>query len=82
VLVNNGGGLLAGLFGLVALPSWLVVGLYFSLQLFSGLLVLVNPAYAGAVGYWAHVGGFVSGAVLAWVFPRRGVQPAGRLLPG
>ena len=34
-------------------------------QVFNGMLSLVNPAYGGSVGWWAHIGGFLSGAALA-----------------
>lgn len=70
LLTRNAGGFFAGLFHLVAIPAWAVLGLYVSLQLFSGLLVVVDPAYAGAVGYWAHIAGFAGGAILAWAFPK------------
>jgi len=82
LLTRNAGGFFAGLFHLVAIPAWAVLGLYVSLQLFSGLLVVVNPAYAGAVGYWAHIGGFAGGAILAWVFPKHPHLLADRPLLG
>lgn len=65
---------------MVALPAWLVLGLYVSLQVFSGLLVVVNPAYAGAVGYWAHVGGLLAGGLLACIFPKHPIALADRPL--
>ena len=70
------------LLGMVELPSWLVLGFFFTLQLWSGALVLVNPAYGGAVGFWAHIGGFVVGGVLAFVFPKQPVQLARRPVLG
>ena len=82
LLMRNAGGFFAGLFHLVAIPAWVVLGLYVSLQLFSGLLVVVNPAYAGAVGYWAHIGGFAGGAILAWMFPKHPRLLADRPLLG
>ncbi len=82
LLTRTAGGFFAGLFHLVAIPAWAVLGLYVSLQLFSGLLVVVNPAYAGAVGYWAHIGGFAGGAILAWVFPKHPHLLADRPLLG
>ena len=82
LLTRNAGGFVAGLLHLVAIPAWAVLGLYVSLQLFSGLLVVVSPAYAGAVGYWAHIGGFAGGAILAWVFPKHPHLLAGRPLLG
>jgi len=73
---------LLALLHLVELPSWLVLGFYFSLQLWSGALVLVNPAYGGAVGFWAHVGGFAVGVGLAFVFPKEPVRLARRPVLG
>lgn len=69
-LTRNAGGFIAGLIHMVAIPAWLVLAIFMSLQLFSGMVAVVNPAYAGAVGYWAHIGGFAAGAALAWVFPK------------
>ena len=58
VLMTRGAGsFFAGLISMVELPTWLVLGLYLGMQLFSGMLAVVNPAFAGAVGYWAHIGG-------------------------
>ena len=82
LLTRNAGSFFAGLFHLVAIPAWAVLGLYVSLQLFSGLLVVVNPAYAGAVGYWAHIAGFAGGAILAWAFPKHPHLLADRPLLG
>jgi membrane associated rhomboid family serine protease len=56
-------------FGL-RVPAWLVLGLYFGLQLLNGLLVMVDPAYGGSTGWWAHIGGFVAGAAFGFVFPK------------
>lgn len=49
------------------LPAWLMLGLWFALQLFLGL---TSPADGGGVAYWAHAGGFIvgAGAILpAWL---------------
>ena len=42
----------------------IVLGLWFVLQLFSGVLSLGGPD-VGGVAFWAHIGGFVTGVVLA-----------------
>lgn len=42
-------------------PAWVMLGLWFAFQLFSG--VTTTPG-GGGVAYWAHVGGFVIGAIL------------------
>jgi membrane associated rhomboid family serine protease len=51
----------------VRLPAWVLIGFWFVLQLFDGLATLSNQA-TGGVAYWAHVGGFITGAVLIWFF--------------
>lgn len=52
------------------IPAWLMLGLWFGLQLVNGLAMDVA---GGGVAYWAHAGGFVAGVLLvlpAWL--RRG----------
>ncbi|WP_101069244.1 rhomboid family intramembrane serine protease [Roseovarius salinarum] len=54
----------------VAVPAWIMLGLWFLFQLVSGVGADAN---AGGVAYWAHAGGFVIGAVLTLpVLLRRG----------
>src|SRR6266446_216014 len=60
---------------LIELPALVVLGLWFVLQLFqgvSGLAAQVN----GGVAYWAHVGGFGFGVVVALLFLRGRRRPA------
>jgi membrane associated rhomboid family serine protease len=58
-----------GYFGQVVLvPAWVMIGLWFALQLFSGFVSLGAAGDAGGVAFWAHVGGFVAGALLVWLF--------------
>jgi membrane associated rhomboid family serine protease len=52
------------------LPAFAVLGLWFVLQLFSGVLSLGGPD-VGGVAFWAHIGGFVAGVVIALLFGRR-----------
>ncbi len=52
------------------IPAWLMLGLWFALQLVSGLQMDV---LGGGVAYWAHAGGFIVGVVLTFpLFLRRG----------
>jgi membrane associated rhomboid family serine protease len=51
----------------VRLPAWVLIGFWFLLQLLDGIVSLSNTA-AGGVAYWAHVGGFMTGAILVWIF--------------
>lgn len=44
------------------IPAWLMLGLWFGLQLVSGLSM---DLVGGGVAYWAHAGGFVAGVLLA-----------------
>jgi membrane associated rhomboid family serine protease len=48
-------------FSIVTVPAWILLGLWFALQLLSGLAA--GPASPG-VAFWAHVGGFASGILL------------------
>jgi membrane associated rhomboid family serine protease len=54
---------------LTLVPATIVLGLWFILQLFQGLLSLGGPD-VGGVAFWAHIGGFVAGFVLAKPFSK------------
>ncbi len=56
---------------ITVLPAALVLGFWFVYQLILGFLSLGAPADAGGVAFWAHIGGFVAGAVLAKLFAYR-----------
>jgi len=58
-----------------ALPAWVMLGYWAFIQFASGLTT-VNVE-GGGVAFWAHVGGFVAGLVLAAAFRRtkRNVEP-------
>ena len=45
-------------FKIFPIPAWIVLGVWFGLQLFSGI---GDAASAGGVAYWEHIGGFVVG---------------------
>ena len=50
---------------IIPLPALMVIGLWFVLQLFSGVgSIVAGAASAGGVAYLAHVGGFLAGIVL------------------
>jgi membrane associated rhomboid family serine protease len=57
-------------FRIFAVPAWLVLIWWFATQLISGLPEVIdpNPELAGGVAFWAHIGGFVAGAVLIKFF--------------
>jgi membrane associated rhomboid family serine protease len=50
----------------VAVPAYFMIGYWFLLQLFGGLGTL--GGVRGGVAFWAHIGGFVAGALLVLVF--------------
>lgn len=50
---------------IAVLPAFVVLGLWFVLQLLEGFLSVGVSADVGGVAIWAHVGGFLIGAVLA-----------------
>jgi len=54
--------------GIIPMPALIVVGLWFVLQLFSGIDSIANTADTGGVAYMAHIGGFVAGFVLTFLF--------------
>jgi len=55
------------------LPALIVLGMWFVLQFFNGLVSLgYETAGMGGVAWWAHIGGFVTGFVL--VIPFRKFQ--------
>jgi membrane associated rhomboid family serine protease len=56
-----------GVIGVVLVPAWVMIGIWFALQLFSGFASL-GAADVGGVAFWAHVGGFIAGAILVWLF--------------
>jgi membrane associated rhomboid family serine protease len=59
---------------LTMLPAAVVLGLWFVLQFFDGVLAL-GGADVGGVAVWAHIGGFVAGVVMAkLVAPARSTQ--------
>jgi len=55
---------------MTTLPAGIVLGLWFVLQFFSGVLSLGGPD-VGGVAFWAHIGGFIAGVVMAKLFANR-----------
>lgn len=49
------------LFKVFPLPAWVMLGVWFALQVFSGVAVDTS---GGGVAYWAHAGGFIIGLAL------------------
>jgi membrane associated rhomboid family serine protease len=55
----------------IEIPAVLYLGIWFISQFFSGVMALDVQAATGGIAYWAHIGGFVAGLLLVWVFARR-----------
>src|SRR5262245_3637463 len=49
----------------IAMPAWMMLGYWFFIQLVSGM---VSRNDMGGVAFWAHIGGFMAGALLIKVF--------------
>ena len=52
---------------LTMVPATIVLGFWFIMQLFSGFMSMGGPD-VGGVAFWAHVGGFVAGVIMALPF--------------
>jgi membrane associated rhomboid family serine protease len=59
---------------LVEVPAIIVLGLWFVLQAFSGIGQL-GQSVSGGVAFFAHIGGFVFGALVALLFYRAPRRP-------
>jgi len=53
----------------IAVPAFFMLGYWLLLQVVSGSLAI--GAQGGGVAFWAHVGGFVAGVLLSFVFRNR-----------
>ena len=49
-----------------AVPAYLMLGYWFLVQVLSGVSTYGNEG--GGVAFWAHIGGFVAGGILMYVF--------------
>jgi membrane associated rhomboid family serine protease len=58
---------------IIEVPAVLFLGLWFVLQLFSGvgtMLMATEGAPAGGIAFWAHIAGFLAGVILVYAFRR------------
>ncbi|CAN5813119.1 rhomboid family intramembrane serine protease [soil metagenome] len=60
---------------IIPVPAWLVLILWFGLQLLAGWS---DPMGTSGVAVWAHVGGFVAGVLLVKLFENRSLIAARR----
>ena len=57
--------------GVVPMPALVVIGLWIVLQFVSGVGSITQSAETGGVAYMAHIGGFVAGLILTFIFGGR-----------
>ena len=50
------------------MPALIVIGIWIVLQFFVGIGSLANTEDTGGVAYMAHIGGFIAGFVLIFLF--------------
>ena len=53
---------------IIQVPALIVIGFWIVLQLFSGIGSITAAADTGGVAYMAHIGGFIAGFVLTFLF--------------
>ncbi len=64
------------------IPAAALILIWFVTQLFSGIAEFGAATSGSGVAWWAHVGGFITGAVLIWFFKRpspRRIRPVSPL---
>lgn len=62
----------------IQVPALIVIGLWIVLQLFSGIGSIASTTESGGVAYMAHIGGFIAGFALTFLFRgSRGSQATG-----
>ncbi|HEX3228979.1 MAG TPA: rhomboid family intramembrane serine protease, partial [Pyrinomonadaceae bacterium] len=62
---------------IIPVNAFIVIGLWFVLQLFSGFGSLSDKAGVGGVAYFAHVGGFAAGLILTFILRGRRAPASG-----
>lgn len=53
---------------IVPIPAIIFLGVWFLMQWFFGVFDILVVGSSGGVAYWAHVGGFIAGLILASIF--------------
>ncbi len=57
---------------ITTVPAIILIGVWFLLQFFNGVTSLTTTAQSmGGVAYFAHIGGFIAGLVVTWLFKPR-----------
>jgi membrane associated rhomboid family serine protease len=52
----------------IQVPALIVIGIWIVLQFVSGIGSIADTAQTGGVAYMAHIGGFLAGLVLTFLF--------------
>lgn len=60
----------------IQVPALIVIGIWIVLQLFSGIGSIASSSQTGGVAYMAHIGGFVAGFLLTFLFRGNRGRPA------
>jgi len=60
----------------IQVPALMAIGIWIVLQFFSGIGSIANTEQTGGVAYLAHIGGFVAGFVLTFLFRGSREAPA------
>jgi hypothetical protein len=55
----------------IELPALVVLGFWFLLQFLNGAASFVRSSGTGGVAWWAHIGGFVGGIAIFYLFRPR-----------
>lgn len=64
-----------GIWQKVRLPAWFFLGYWFVLQIFSGIGAITTvSADGGGIAFFAHIGGFIFGYIVALLFYRPGID--------
>ncbi len=58
----------------IKLPAVVYILLWFGFQLLSGIGALSIPGEGGGIAFWAHIGGFIGGIILAKAFQKKGYK--------
>ena len=65
-------------FDIVEIPAFFFLAFWFIFQFLSGTIIATRDAMSGGVAWWAHIGGFLAGILLLFVFgvrrTRRGMR--------
>jgi len=61
---------------IIRLPALIVLGFWFIIQVLNGLGALGGQS-SGGVAWFAHIGGFIIGILLIWIFPKNRYRASG-----